>query len=307
MYEKILVPLDGSELAEVALPHAEELGWRISSEVTLLQVSETGESQRFHEHEVYLQREADLVKRNIVHHLGKDQEENIRVKSVVMEGYPAEEIVDYAEKSDIDMIIMATHGRTGVRRWALGSVADKVVRAASQPVVLIRTGGIHHGMTGMREKDMLNTILVPLDGSKESETILPYIEDLARRVEAEVILLQVVEMAHHVYAARGTVAPLPYDRNEMEALKEHAMEYLEGVSAPLRARGVTVKSVVRVGTDAREVIRAADELHADLVALTTHRRTGAGKGAFWSVADMVLRSGNAPIMLVRGPWPGSKQ
>ena len=241
MYEKILVPLDGSELAEVALPHAEELGWRISSEVTLLQVSETGESQRFHEHEVYLQREADLVKRNIVHHLGKDQEENIRVKSVVMEGYPAEEIVDYAEKSDIDMIIMATHGRTGVRRWALGSVADKVVRAASQPVVLIRTGGIHHGMTGMREKDMLNTILVPLDGSKESETILPYIEDLARRVEAEVILLQVVEMAHHVYAARGTVAPLPYDRNEMEALKEHAMEYLEGVSAPLRARGVIIR------------------------------------------------------------------
>jgi len=307
MYEKILVPLDGSELAEVALPYAEEMGWRISSEVTLLQVSETGESQRFHEHEIYLQREASIVKRNIAHHLGKEQEENIGVKSVVTEGYPAEEIVDYAEKSDIDMVIMATHGRTGVRRWALGSVADKVVRAASQPVVLIRTGEIHHGMTGIREKDMLNAILVPLDGSKESEAILPYIEELARRVEAEVILLQVVEMTHHVYAARGTVAPLPYNKNEMEALTKHAKEYLEGVSDLLRARGVAVKSEVRVGIDAREIIRAAGELHADLVALTTHRRTGAGQGAFWSVADMILRSGNAPIMLVRGPWPGSEQ
>jgi nucleotide-binding universal stress UspA family protein len=309
MYEKILVPLDGSELAEVALPYAEELGWRILSQITLLRVSESVESQRLHEHEIYLQRESSQVKQNIAQHLEKeDQARNIEVNYVITEGYPAEEIVEYAEKSHIDTIIMATHGRTGIMRWALGSVADKVIRAANQPVILIRAGESPYGIKGMRQKDMLNEILVPLDGSKESETIIPYIEELALKVNAGVTLLQVIEKTHRAYAGRGMAVPLTYDRNEIQAMKKVAREYLEELSNQLVAAGISTKSEVRGGPDAsREIIRAADELHADLVALTTHRRTGAGKGAFWNVADMVLRSGNNPIMLVRGPWPGNKE
>lgn len=138
MYSKVLVPLDGSELAEVALPYAEELARRLGSEVTLLGVSESAGARVYYKHQVYLEGVLESTKHSVMTSLEK-AEDAIKVESAIPVGSPAEEIIDYADRNNIDLIIMVTHGRSGIGRWALGSVAEKVVRAGNTPVLLVRT------------------------------------------------------------------------------------------------------------------------------------------------------------------------
>ena len=140
MYERVLVPLDGSGLAELALPFAEELAARLGSEVILLCVSESTEAEDYSKHEIYLEQIRAAVTR-AAEKLLANPEQTLTIRSAVAVGLPAQEIVDYAEQAAASLIILATHGRTGVTRWALGSVAEKVMRAGTKPVLLVRVPG----------------------------------------------------------------------------------------------------------------------------------------------------------------------
>jgi len=160
MFERILVPLDGSELAEVALPYAEELAVRLGSRITLLYVSEPPDDQ-YHMHFFYMQRMAQSVGKGAETRTRQIAKKEIKANWEILMGYPAEQIVKYADAEKISLIVISTHGRTGIGRWAIGGVAYKVVKAASQPVLLIRATG---ACSDMREKDILDKVLVPLDG-----------------------------------------------------------------------------------------------------------------------------------------------
>ena len=302
MYEKILIPLDGSELAEVALPYAEELAGRLGSEVTLIYVSESAEDPYHYMHQVYVQQMVEATKHGTEKYLEKPQGRAIKVESAILMGHPAEEIVDYADKEKIGLIVMATHGRSGVRRWVLGSVADKVVRATKRPVALIRAKGTR---PDVREKGILNKALVPLDGSKESEAVIPYIEELASKLKAEVVLFQVVAQAYRIYPGGDPGVQVPFTEEQMEPLKASAEQYLEEVTSGLKGRGVTTRYEVRVGDAAEEIINLADELCVDLVAMSTHGRSGVSRWNIGSVADKVLHAGNTPLLLVRVPQAGT--
>ena len=137
MYEKVLVPLDGSQLAEIVLPYAEEMAAKMGSEVTLLFVSETTEAKEYSKHQSYLEQVLGVAEHEAKKYL-KQLGTEIKMKSAVEVGHPAEKIVDYEEKEKINLIIMATYGRTGLSRWALGSVAEKVLRAGTTPLLLVR-------------------------------------------------------------------------------------------------------------------------------------------------------------------------
>ena len=296
MYEKILVPLDGSELAEVALPYAEELAGRLGSEGTLLYVSESAEDQYHRIPQFYMQEMAKATRRSAEGYLEKPEGKAIKVESTVLVGHPADEIVAYADREDIGLIVMATHGRSGIKRLALGSVAEKVVRTARQPVALIRAKGAR---PDVREKGMLNKALVSLDGSKESEAAIPYIEELASRLKGEVVLLQVVAQTHRVITGGYGTAQIPYTEEEIVSLKTSAEDYLKTVASRLEGKGINTRSEVRVGTAAEEIIKLADELYVDMVAMSTHGHSGVSRWAFGSVADKVLHAGNTPLLLVR--------
>src|SRR3989304_2033382 len=136
MYEKIVVPLDGSELAELALDYVTALAAASRTQVTLLHVctpdqSESGSSRFW----VYLLEHAAQVLRS---RLEDAASEGSTVDSTVLFGPPAEEILTHAEKNKVGLIAMTTHGRSGVRRWALGSVAARVARHSPVPVLLAR-------------------------------------------------------------------------------------------------------------------------------------------------------------------------
>ena len=140
MYQRILVPLDGSDRAELALPFAEELAAKLGSEIILLCASDSAEAEDYAKHEIYLEQITEVVKR-AAKKLLTNPEQKVSIRSAVTIGLPAQEIVDYAEQVAVSLIIMATHGRTGVSRWALGSVAEKVMRASTRPVLLVRVPG----------------------------------------------------------------------------------------------------------------------------------------------------------------------
>lgn len=152
---------------------------------------------------------------------------------------------------------------------------------------------------------MYQRILVPLDGSKIGEAALPYIEELVSKLppepKVEVTLLQVVSsMAHWIIAGEAT-AKVAYTEEEMNQIQGKALDYLNQAGESLRSRGAIVKIEVRTGRAADEIIKFTDEMKADLVAMSTHGRSGITRWAFGSVTDKVLQSGAAPILTVRGP------
>ena len=152
MYEKILVPLDGSELAESVLPHVETIARGCSVvEIVLLRVCEApsiladypeGSNRNWEKHVERMttnaQQQCNVYLGDVEKQL-RDQGFNVRTESCL--GKPAEEIVNYATKNKVDLIIMASHGRAGVSRWAYGSEADKVLRSSCVPVLLVKAPG----------------------------------------------------------------------------------------------------------------------------------------------------------------------
>jgi nucleotide-binding universal stress UspA family protein len=332
MYEKIFVPLDGSELAEVALPYVEEGAGKLWTEIILISVlvphGGTDKDRYNHLHRFYLEKMADAVKQGIEKKQGDSVAKKIKIKSVVLVGDPAEKIVDYADKNKTGLIIMSTHGLTGIKRWAVGSVAYKVVKAASPPVVLIRAKG---APSDMRKRDIFEKMLVPLDGSKDSEAVIPYVEELAAKVKKEVVLFHVLasggqtlissEKGFTTYADQGLASiditikdyfeyppkskQTIYTDQQTESMKAAARDYLDKVGGGFKRKGVTVKSEVRLGDAAREIIRYADEIKADLVAMSARGRFVLNESPreftsnLGSIAEKIVHSGNTPLMLVK--------
>jgi nucleotide-binding universal stress UspA family protein len=271
--ERIVVPLDGSKLAEIALPYAEELGARTDSDITLLWVLEFAGNEDM----LYLRRMVDVTTRQARKYLVIPRSKKVNVCAATCVGNPAEAIVNFACKWDHKLVVMATHGRSGVGRWAVGSVADKVVRAPSNlPVMLIRG---KKARPDVRQKRLLRKVLVPLDGSMSSEAVMPYISQLALKLELGLTLLQVVQQTNHN--------------------KEDAESYLQTQCAELKQQGIEANYRVQLGSPADEIIDLADELAIDLVAMSTRGRNNIPLWSLGSVAQKVLLGGSTPLLLVR--------
>jgi len=155
---------------------------------------------------------------------------------------------------------------------------------------------------------MYEKILVPLDGSKIGEAALPYVEELLSSFtpekKVEVTLIRVIVDLTHVIITTGGLGEalsIPYTEAELEQFKKEAMAYLNEVGKRLKKnKGVVVKSMVRIGTNAAdEILKASDEIKADLIAISTHGRSGLSRWAFGSIADKILRGGNTPVLMVR--------
>ncbi len=148
-------------------------------------------------------------------------------------------------------------------------------------------------------------ILIPLDGSEIGEAALPYVEELVSklspRVKVELSLLQVVSLLTHYVAAGELMTPISYTDKEMAQLQQQARNYLNKVGKGIKSKKVSVKTRVRVGNAAEEIIKAADEINVDLIAMSTHGRHGVRRWAFGSVTDKVLRGSHKPILVVRAP------
>ena len=277
MYTKVMVPLDGSPLAEVALPYAEEIAAKMGSDIVLFSVLPSEDGEEYRHHLTYTKKIVDVTRLQVKKYLDDSANHNINITTATRTGNAAEGILEYADKGYPCLIVMATHGRSGVNRWAVGSVADKVVRATTrQPVLLIRAKGAH---SEVRAKRILKKAIVALDGSAMSEAVLPYISEIAHNLPMELTLLQVIPKTNHTFTSAET-----YLRNWCQRLEE------QGISAGYH---------VSIGAAADQIIDYADETASDLVAMSTRGQTAINLWSLGSVAQKVLLGGNSPLLLIR--------
>ncbi|MGD9142541.1 MAG: universal stress protein [Dehalococcoidia bacterium] len=271
--ERIVVPLDGSKLAEIALPYAEEIAVRTGRDIVMLSVIEFADPAS----RSYLTKTADNTRSNTSRFAGESNAKGIKVFITTREGNPAESIVDFTTKWGHNLIVMATHGRSGIGRWAIGSVADKVVRAVTNSSVFLVRG--NKAGPEVRDNQLLKKVLVPLDGSVPSQSIIPFIKKLAKKLSLEL-------MFFHVESEE--------DRQEIDA-----RTYLEERCGELEKHGIAAGCEVRTGSPADSIIDLADELGVDFIAMSTRGKSNITPWSIGSVAQKVLLGGNTPLMLVR--------
>ena len=152
---------------------------------------------------------------------------------------------------------------------------------------------------------MYERILIPLDGSKIGEAALPFVEDLVSKLspklKVEVTLLQVVTSITHYVVAGEVAAPVPYTERELELIKHKSTEYLDKIREGLTSKGAVVKTKVSIGNAAQEILKAAEETNADLIAMSTQGRSGLRRLAFGSITAKVIRESTVPVLTVRAP------
>jgi nucleotide-binding universal stress UspA family protein len=287
MPETILVPLDGSALAERALPVAEGMARAMHAHLILARSTHAstfpgvdptdGEVGAISKAQAYLEVRASLVLRA-----------GLTVETAVLYGEAASTLTEEIHIRRADLVVMATHGRSGPDRWVHGSVAETVLRRSPVPVVVIPPRAPHAWPI-----DRSPSILVPLDTSELSEASLGPTTALAAGLGARLVLLQVEQPPPAGAYGEPTVYPVFDPRAEVEAAKRH----LAGVAAHLRSCVRDVR--VEYGQPVPTIIRVADEEHVDLIAMATHGRTGLARLVLGSVATGVLQQASLPLVLIR--------
>ena len=157
---------------------------------------------------------------------------------------------------------------------------------------------------------MKEKILVPLDGSEVGEAALPYVENLIEKFlpepKVEVTLMQVLSSLSHYIVAGEATARVPYTEDEIQQMQKAATSYLRRTGKALRAKGAQIRYRVVVGHAAEEIIKAADEIGVDFIAMSSHGRSGLSRWAFGSVTDRVVRGGAKPVLVVKAPKKESR-
>jgi nucleotide-binding universal stress UspA family protein len=293
LLNNILVPLDGSPLAEAALPFAEVLATRCGARLTLIRaarsrstrLTELGPAEQMRSID-----DAEGYLRTVAERLGA---EGYSVETgVPFGGDPAEWIVEESSYRKADLVVMATHDRVGLDHWLHGSVAEAVVHASTIPVMLVRAVGPR--ALAERFGSQEPVVLVALDGSDRAAAAVPFARDLAETTAAHVVLVGVLPRPGQMVAAEGTV--VAYAGDDFDRIDSEARTYLHASAAQFGS--VPVELVVRYGEPAREIAAAADEYAAATVVMGTHGRAGLVRSVLGSVAGGVLHHCTTPVILL---------
>lgn len=295
MFTHILVPLDGSKLAEAALPPAASLAQTLGAPVTLLHLIEKDARQEVHKDR----------------HLTKADEANDYLQAVAQTAFPekvkvewhvhtaeienvAASIVQHAEELNPDLIIMCSHGRSGMRDYLFGNIAQQVIGQSDMPVLLLKP------TTAQSQTFQVRKIFLPLDDESIHDESLSIAKPLAKVYQAGLYLLTVIPTLGTLSngkAAAGTLLPATataYLDIKEENAKEHLQEHLN----ELAQSGFNAEAEIARGDPAPTISEVAERVDADLIILSTHRK--AGTAAFWarSVAPNVARRTKIPLLLL---------
>lgn len=292
MYHTILVPLDGSTLSEKALPLATAFARASNAQLVLVRSVWAPRLSDItpEEEEVKAVEEAEQYLADLAFKLGA---QGLQVETAVPYAPPGEGILMEIELRHADLVVMSTHGRSGLSRLIYGSVAEAILAHSPAPILLVRVTKDEVAQTMLPEDPQ---ILVPLDGSDFAEAALPYAAELARSLKGTLVLLRAVVPPPQWV---DTVMTVPYPTEEVIVRgEEDARAYLHDLAEEMKADGLRVKMAVEVG-HADEVILRLEKGPIHLVVMATHGRTGLAQAVFGSVAVSVMHRGDLPLLIVR--------
>jgi nucleotide-binding universal stress UspA family protein len=298
MYSKILVPLDGSKTAEKVLPYARHLAGKFKIPVELLAVLDIAEM-------------ATHISAEKARHLDTMIEDGMRASSTYLRGvattFPegnvtctvakdrAEEaIIGKAEADGGTLIAMATHGRSGIDRFLLGSVAEKVLRGSTNPLVFVRA----KGEAKTSGEAPFKSIIVPLDGSELAESVIPLAATMAKQLDLEVVLFRAYHIPYNAYSG-GDGYMVNYDEL-LASVRDEAKEYLDKQVADVNKLGVAkVSALSKEGFAGDQIIALGHQTPEGLIAMCSHGRSGVKRWVLGSVTENVVRHSDAPVLVVR--------
>jgi nucleotide-binding universal stress UspA family protein len=277
MFERILIPLDGSPLAEAVLSQVAAILRRQDSEVLLLRVVTTPISLPV-QAEPFLFEDRSVAESYLRSLERRLSDEGIRVRARVELGPVAGTILDVAERERSTLIAMATHGRTGLARWVFGSVSEKVIRATPIPLLILRSFGNGESRTPLSPIPF-RTLLAPV--SHVHRRTISCVREFAELFQSRVVFLHVT--------GRGEDVPAQAD----------ALEGMKAVSEELLKVNVPSELVLKKGDPAHEILEACVERRAELIAMSTHGSAGLSRWALGSVTEKLLRAAPVPMLIVR--------
>ena len=295
MYTSIVVPLDGSDFGMCALPVALTLARRSDASVHLVHVREPIVSPEDGPR-IYDDRALGLTADVTALATRLSREAAVQVDPAFLEGPAVPTIAQYVDADGHDLLVMMTHGRGGLSRWWLGSVADGLIRHTSVPLLLLRQ---ESAWLADAAEPLFRRVLVPLDGSSVADGVLDHVMSLATPDVTVFVLLTVVVPVlpmEYPFTETGVFAG-PLDDAQQ---RETALTYLERVADELRmAEGLVEVLVVTHANAAQAILDTASQQHADLIALSTHGRGGVSRLMHGSVADKIVRGAAVPVLVYR--------
>lgn len=284
MYDTILVPTDGSDGARGAVAHGLGLAETYGATVHALYVVDVRalslDDEGFGANDGIV----DILEQRGERATGEIREQastrGLDAVAAVVRGTPAREIRQYADEHDADLLAMGTHGRRGLARFVLGSVAESVLRNARQPVLTVRAGATPR-------EPAYDTVLLPTDGSDHAQRVADHAFDIAARYDATVHALSVIDT--------GLVnSPVL-----LAALEEVSDRAIRAVKRRGKQADVDVVSSVWRGTPSDCITTYADQRDLDLITMGTHGRRGLDRFLTQSVAERVIRTANCPVFALR--------
>ena len=289
-FNKILVPLDGSELAEAALAPAVAIAEAMAADIILLRVAVPLSIKL--DPDLY-QRVIDSSQNDANAYLKSIQTRalffSIRPKPETVVGKAAESIIKFAQENEIDLIVMSSHGRSGISRWIYGSVASKVLYQVACAISIIHPQVETELFANKR-------VLVPLDGSMRAEQALEPALKLAQALSAELILLRVTIMPQ---SPVGPVVGWPGTEAVMNEDEQEARSYLQRVQVSLKNGQVQIHTHIAASSVAESIIDMADKLQVDIIVMSSHGRSGMSRWVFGSVTEKTLRGAHCATLIIR--------
>jgi nucleotide-binding universal stress UspA family protein len=299
MYTRILIPLDGSKTAENVLPYARFLAGAFKVPVELMAVIDIAEmaAHLAAEKAPHLDTMVEDGVRRSQEYLNRVAASfpGVTVNCTVEKGKAADAIVEKGEADKGALITMATHGRSGVNRWLLGSVAEKVLRSTTNPLLLVRA----REQAKSEGEASFKSIILPLDGSEMAERALPAVAALAKQLGLGIVLFRAYHIPYSVYGDEDGYSAVNIDSLITE-VRDEAQSYLETKTAELKKQGLEkVTCIAKEGFSGDEIIKLGRETPDGLVAMCSHGRSGIKRWVLGSVTETVVRHSEDPVLIVR--------
>jgi nucleotide-binding universal stress UspA family protein len=297
MFDLILVPLDGSQLAECVLPHITSIARSFDAEITLIRMLEKNQASA--SAPLFDLVNWQISKTKAALYLEKTkarfQESGLRAQAMVLEGLVAEGITEYAQNQGMKLIVLSSHGRNGVTQWGISSITQKIILSAQTSLLIIRAHTYYES-----EVPNYQRILVPLDGSQRAENVLPVITQLAQIHKSEIHLAQVIQTPEMARQMPPTPEDLDLANRVVTRNREEAERYLEQLKSRSVLEGVTVQTHLITGdTAAAELHRMAEQENIDMVALSAHGYSGNHQWPYGSMVNNFILYGKAPLLIVQ--------
>ncbi len=299
MFDPILIPLDGSQLAECVLPHAEAIARSFDAEMTLLHILENDRANTSAPMVDQLnwkiaKADADLYLQKIKEQY---QQSHLRARVAVLDGMVAQGITEYAQRQGMKLIILSSHGQDGLTQWEMSSVAHKIILSAPTSLLIVRA---RQQVQEQERTPLYRRILVPLDGSQRAENVLPIITQLARGHQSQLHLVQVVQPPEIARRMPLTQDEMLLSNRVVARNCAEASRYLEQVSTRSYLDGIDVQTHMLTSESvATELHHIVEQEQIDLVALSAHGYSGRNQWPYGNITNNLIMYGKTSLLIVQ--------